>query len=213
MQMSFYVVLNLGVYRLDVTRNIQIVVIFLNLTPFYQSAIMWYGLLGIPSIYDVFDILFTKAVLRTIFRKAVFGINDKDTLTAILVFLVDDDDGSRNTCTKENIANVLWTWYKEQLTPITERLVAKWEQILGVKATTWTIQQMQSSWGKCHKESGKIMFNLQLAKKPLNCIEYVIAHELTHLIEQNHTDRFRHILGTYLPGWQKIKEQLNEFPL
>ena len=84
---------------------------------------------------------------------------------------------------KENIANVLWTWYKEQLIPITERLVAKWEQILGVKATTWTIQQMQSSWGKCHKESGKIMFNLQLSKKPLNCIEYVIAHELTHLIE------------------------------
>ena len=114
---------------------------------------------------------------------------------------------------KENIANVLWTWYKEQLTPITERLVYKWEQILGVKATNWTIQQMQSSWGKCHKESGKIMFNLQLAKKPLNCIEYVVAHELTHLIEQNHTDRFRHILGIYLPGWQKIKKQLNEFPL
>lgn len=64
---------------------------------------MWYGLLGIPSIYDVFDVLFTKAVLRTIFRKAVFGINDKDTLTVILVFLVDDYDGSRNTCTKENI--------------------------------------------------------------------------------------------------------------
>ena len=64
-----------------------------------------------------------------------------------------------------------------------------------------------------HKDTGKIMFNLQLAKKPLNCIEYVVAHELTHLIEQNHTDKFRHILGTYLPGWQKIKEQLNEFPL
>ena len=103
MQMSFYVVLNLRVYRLDVTRNIQIVVILLNLTPLYQSAIMWYGLLSIPSIYDVFDVLFTKAVLRTIFRKAVFGINDKDALTVILVFLVDDDDGSRNTCTKENI--------------------------------------------------------------------------------------------------------------
>ena len=57
------------------------------------------------------------------------------------------------------------------------------------------------------------MFNLQLAKKPLNCFEYVVAHEHTHLIEQNHTDKFRNILGTYLPGWQKIKEQLNEFPL
>ncbi len=114
---------------------------------------------------------------------------------------------------KENIADLLWAWYKEQLTPTIEQYVAKWEKILGVKAHGWTIQQMQSSWGKSHKDSGKIMFNLQLAKKPLNCIEYVVAHELTHLIEQNHTDKFRHILGTYLPGWRKIKEQLNEFPL
>ena len=115
--------------------------------------------------------------------------------------------------TKENIANILWNWYKEQITPTIELYVAKWENILGVKVAEWTVQQMQSSWGKCHKDTGKIMFNLQLAKKPLNCIEYVVAHELTHLIEQNHTDKFRHILGTYLPGWQKIKEQLNEFPL
>ena len=115
--------------------------------------------------------------------------------------------------TKENIANVLWNWYKEQITPTIEMYVAKWEKILVVKVVDWTIQQMQSSWGKCHKDTGKIMFNLQLAKKPLNCIEYVVAHELTHLIEQNHTDKFRNILGTYLPGWQKIKEQLNEFPL
>lgn len=115
--------------------------------------------------------------------------------------------------TTENIANVLWNWYKEQITPIIAQYVAKWEKILDVKATKWTIQQMQSSWGKCHKDTGKIMFNLQLAKKPLNCIEYVVAHELTHIIEQNHTDRFRNILGTHLPRWQKIKEQLNEFPL
>lgn len=115
--------------------------------------------------------------------------------------------------TKENIANVLYSWYKEQLKPIVSQYVAKWEQILEVPSFEWTIQQMQSSWGKCHKDTGKVMFNLQLAKKPLNCIEYVVAHELTHLIEQNHTDRFRHILGTHLPEWKKIKDQLNEFPL
>jgi hypothetical protein len=115
--------------------------------------------------------------------------------------------------TKENIANVLWKWYKEQLTPTIAQYMEKWEKILHVEATEWTIQQMQSSWGISHKESGKIMFNIQLAKKPLNCIEYVVAHELVHLIEQNHTDKFRHILGTYLPGWQKVKDQLNEFPL
>lgn len=114
---------------------------------------------------------------------------------------------------KESVADLLGSWYKAQLTPTMAQYIRKWEQILGVKVQTWTIQQMPSSWGKCHKESGKIMFNLQLAKKPLNCIEYVVAHELTHLIEQNHTDRFRHILGTYLPGWRNVKEQLNEFPL
>lgn len=118
-----------------------------------------------------------------------------------------------NQTTKENIANVLWMWYKEELTPLIQLYVAKWEKILDVKVSDLTIQQMQSSWGKCHKETGKVMFNLQLAKKPLNCIEYVVAHELVHLIEQNHTDKFRHILGTHFPGWQKIKNELNEFPL
>lgn len=114
---------------------------------------------------------------------------------------------------KGSVADLLGSWYKAQITPTMAQYIGKWEQILGVKVQAWTIQQMQSSWGKCHKDSGKIMFNLQLAKKPLNCIEYVVAHELTHLIEQNHTDKFRHILGTYLPGWRNIKEQLNEFPL
>lgn len=115
--------------------------------------------------------------------------------------------------TKDNIAAVVWSWYKVELTPVIDQYVSKWEQILNVKVSEYTIQQMQSSWGKCHKNTGKIMFNVQLAKKPLNCIEYVVAHELVHLIEQNHTDQFRHILGTHFPGWQKIKEQLNEFPL
>ena len=115
--------------------------------------------------------------------------------------------------TSENIANLLWGWYKEQLISVINQYVEKWEKILGVKAHDYTIQQMQSSWGRCHKDTGKIMFNVQLAKKPLNCIEYVVAHELTHLIEQNHTERFKQILDTYLPNWQTIKEQLNEFPL
>ena len=81
---------------------------------------------------------------------------------------------------KENIANVLWNWYKEQITPTIGQYVAKWAKILDVKVTDWTVQQMQSSWGRCHKDTGKVIFNLQLAKKPLNCIEYVVAHELTH---------------------------------
>lgn len=114
---------------------------------------------------------------------------------------------------RENIANLLWAWYKEQLSPIIAKDVDKWSTILGVRPSEWSIVQMTSSWGKSHKGTGKVIFNLQLAKKPLSCIEYVVAHELIHLIEQNHTDRFLHILSTYLPEWRKIKEQLNEFPI
>lgn len=114
---------------------------------------------------------------------------------------------------KENIATLLDGWYRDQLRQLLQPMIEKWERILDVKVNEWLVLQMPSSWGKCHKDPGKIMFNLQLAKKPLGCIEYVVAHELTHLLEPNHTDRFRMILGTYLPEWQKLKNQLNEFPL
>lgn len=113
----------------------------------------------------------------------------------------------------ENIANVLWTWYREQLMPILQCFIDRWEKMLNVKVKEWMVMQMPSSWGKCHKATGKVMFNLQLAKKPVGCIEYVVAHELTHLIEQNHTDRFTHILQMNMPEWRELKQQLNEFPL
>lgn len=115
--------------------------------------------------------------------------------------------------TAENIASLIGSWYKDQLTPLLANLIERWEKILNVQVQEWTVMQMPSSWGKCHKATGKIMFNLQLAKKPVGCIEYVVAHELTHLIEQNHTDRFTHILQMNMPDWQELKKQLNEFPL
>lgn len=113
----------------------------------------------------------------------------------------------------ENIAALLNTWYKEQLSPVIEKFVKKWSERLEVSPSEWQILQMPSSWGKCHKDSRKINFNVELAKKPLPCIEYIVVHELTHLLEQNHTDRFRTLLTTYMPGWEDIKQQLNEFPL
>ncbi len=114
---------------------------------------------------------------------------------------------------KEAIASLMTAWYKEKLTPVMEKSVRIWEERLGVKVSEWQILQMPSSWGKCHKATGKINFNVELAKKPLQCIEYIVVHELAHLLEQNHTDRFHSILSTYLPGWETIKQQLNEFPL
>lgn len=115
--------------------------------------------------------------------------------------------------TREHKAMVLNEWYRDQLKPVLTKLIEKWEKILEVQLAEWEIRDMDSSWGTCSKAKKKALFNLQLAKKPTKCIEYVVAHELTHLIEQKHNDRFKRILDTYLPDWESIRKELNEFPL
>lgn len=115
--------------------------------------------------------------------------------------------------TKENIQATLYAWYKERLTPLIDRFIEKWEQILCVRLSVWEVRLMAARWGSCSKAKQKAYFNVELAKKPVDCIEYVVAHELTHLIEQNHTDRFHRILDTHLPAWQELKHKLNEMPL
>lgn len=115
--------------------------------------------------------------------------------------------------TREHKAMVLYEWYREQLKPVLVRLIEKWQKILDVQLDEWEIRDMDSRWGTCSKAKKKALFNLQLVKKPTRCTEYVVAHELTHLIEQKHNDRFKRILYTYLPEWEVIRQELNVFPL
>ncbi len=115
--------------------------------------------------------------------------------------------------TKEHIRETLYRWYREQLTSILAQMIEKWEKIMDVRLRTWEIRRMTSRWGSCSKATRKALFNVELAKKSLDCIEYVVAHELTHLIERNHTDRFRRLMGTYLPSWRELQKKLNEFPI
>jgi hypothetical protein len=115
--------------------------------------------------------------------------------------------------TPSNIRQTLYLWYKEELTPILERFITKWEALLNVKLGDWEVRLMASRWGSCSDVRQKAYFNVELAKKPVDCIEYIVAHELIHLIEHNHTDRFHRLLDTYLPSWQDLKKKLNEFPI
>ena len=103
MKMCLNVMLNLGILWLDISRNIQVVVVAHNLVPFHQSAIVADGLLCVPSIHDPFDVLLSQTVFRAVFLEAILRIDEEDTLTAVLVLFIDDDDGCRNTCTKENV--------------------------------------------------------------------------------------------------------------
>lgn len=98
---------------------------------------------------------------------------------------------------------------RQQVAP----LVEKWSQVLGVRATDWQIRRMKTKWGSCTPGTGRILFNLELVKKSHRCIEYIVVHELVHLIERNHGDRFVALMDKYLPNWKSCRVELNEAPL
>lgn len=104
-------------------------------------------------------------------------------------------------------------WYRQELRALIPPLMEKWQERLGVGPSEWGIRKMKTRWGSCKPESSKVWLNLELAKKPVQCLEYIIAHELTHLLERNHNDRFISILNQHMPGWRTHRDLLNSEPL
>ena len=91
--------------------------------------------------------------------------------------------------------------------------MSKWEKIIGVRVNQVRIKKMKTKWGSCNPDAKRIWINLELIKKPREYLEYIIVHELVHLLERNHTRRFKEIMDKYLPRWRIYKRQLNEFIL
>ncbi len=113
----------------------------------------------------------------------------------------------------ENVKGLLNAWYRASLDEILLKLIRKWCGRLNLDMPHWEVVTMPNRWGSCNHASLHILFNLELAKKPLACIEYVVVHEMIHLIERTHTDRFFRLLDTHMPGWEKLKDELNEMPI
>jgi hypothetical protein len=108
--------------------------------------------------------------------------------------------------------DILDRWYRKQLRLEIAPLIAKWEPELGVKAASWGVRKMKTRWGSCNVKARRLWFNLELAKKPPECLEYVVVHELAHLLERRHDARFKALLTLHLPQWRQIKKQLNAAP-
>jgi hypothetical protein len=104
-------------------------------------------------------------------------------------------------------------WHRAQVRAAVAPLLAKWQRILKVEARAVFVRQMKTKWGSCNPKKATIRFNTDLAKKPLACLEYVLVHELAHLREPTHSDRFRAILNHHLPNWPHLRNQLNRAPL
>jgi predicted metal-dependent hydrolase len=119
----------------------------------------------------------------------------------------------RPGATREARAAVLDRWYRTRLRGHAAELIAKWQEIMGVEATAWGVRRMRTRWGTCQTESRRIWINLELAKKSRACLEYIIVHELVHLLERHHTDRFRALMDRFLPAWRSCRDELNRSPL
>ncbi len=115
----------------------------------------------------------------------------------------------RTGSTHEQRERVFTEWYRDALKADIPNLIAKWEKIIGVEALDWSIKKMRTKWGACNILKKRIWLNLELAKKPTHCLEYVIAHELIHLLERHHNERFRTYLDKFLPQWRFYREELN----
>jgi len=109
--------------------------------------------------------------------------------------------------------SILDKWYRQQLREASSPLIANWEEQLNVSATRFIIQKMKTKWGSCSQASQTIWLNLELAKKLPECLEYIIVHELAHLIEPTHNIRFIGLMNQFLPKWKFYREELNRLPV
>ena len=113
----------------------------------------------------------------------------------------------------EKRAEVMHEWHKSLLHEVVPPLIQKWEQKLKVRVSGYFLQRMKTKWGSCNHAEGNIRLNTELVKKPKDLLEYVVVHEMAHLIEPTHSDRFIAILEEHYPSWREARAELNELPL
>ena len=119
----------------------------------------------------------------------------------------------RRESSAEHRERVLQRWYRQQLRELIPPLLQKWETALDVKANEWAIKKMKTKWGACNVKARRIWLNLELAKKPAQCLEYIMVHELLHLLERQHNDNFFALMNEHLPQWRSRRSELNAAPL
>lgn len=146
-------------------------------------------------------------------RRYLLNIIEKETTPSVCVKGKKHIDlYVRPQTPKEKCHEILTEWYRSELKKQIPGIIEKWEMILNVKVNYWQVKQMKK-WGSCNIEQKRIWINLELAKKPDYCLEYIIVHEMVHLLERHHNDRFVYYMDCYLPNWRQLKLELNKLPV
>ena len=115
--------------------------------------------------------------------------------------------------TAERRNEIVELWYRDQVRDAIVPLLAKWEPVIGVKAGQIYVQRMKTRWGSCNPDTRGIRINTDLAKKPPECLEYILVHELTHLLEPTHNERFIALMDSFMPQWRQLRDELNRLPV
>ena len=109
--------------------------------------------------------------------------------------------------------SILDEWYRRKLKETVPSLIEKWEKKMNVQVNEFGIKKMKTRWGTCNRQAKRIWLNLELAKKPPECLEYIVVHEMTHLLERNHNDRVIALMTEFMPKWRFYKDELNRLPV
>ncbi|MCI0692878.1 M48 family metallopeptidase [candidate division KSB1 bacterium] len=104
-------------------------------------------------------------------------------------------------------------WYREQLKQAVPPLLVTWEPLMGVNVERFFVQRMKTKWGSCNHNARSIRLNTELAKKPCECLEYIVVHEMVHLLEPTHNDRFVALMDQFIPKWRFYRDRLNQLPV
>jgi predicted metal-dependent hydrolase len=115
----------------------------------------------------------------------------------------------RSNTSVEQRAAVLNAWYREHLQREIPLLIAKWQPVMAVQVAAWGVKKMKTRWGSCNIRVRRIWLNLELAKHSAGCLEYVVVHEMVHLLERSHNERFKKFMDQFLPQWRLLKAELN----
>ena len=113
----------------------------------------------------------------------------------------------------EKKQSVLDEWYRRQLKVAIPDLIEVWEKRIGVRVKELGIKKMKTKWGSCNPDARRIWVNLELAKKPKECLEYIVVHEMVHLLERHHNERFMALMDAMLPKWRSLRDDLNRLPV
>lgn len=146
-----------------------------------------------------------RYLLNVVYRDSAPAVAVRNNTTLDLSVRPGSDTAQRE--------RVLLAWYRRQLKQLIPPLVAKWEAIIGVEVAEWRVKQMKTRWGACNPDARRIWLNLELIKKPASCLEYIVVHEMVHLLERRHDEQFTAHMDKFLPQWRLVRDELNQAPL